>query len=104
MPFGYSNRERRQIAAYYMLSNLSSYEIGERLGISPSRVRNGAFRMGIAHPYRYTRTPTIADVFGLQEEKPRVKQSACGKCRGSMWKKYDQYGMYYACIMCGFHE
>lgn len=100
MAFQISNGERRRIAAYYCLSNLSSGEIGERLGITGGRVRHAAFIMGLPHPYRYSRMPTVAEVFGLKKRQRRW----CDRCRTSMSEYKDVYGTYFSCPICGHHS
>lgn len=100
MGFHISKGERRRIMTYYMLSNLSSAEIGERLGISGGRVRHAAFMMDLHHPYRYSRTPTVAEVFGLKKRKRRW----CERCRTSMTEREDTDGTYFSCPACGNHS
>lgn len=100
MGFDFLNGERRRVAAYYMLSNLSSGEIGQRLGISGGRVRRVAFAMGLPHPYRYSRTPTVAEVFGLKRRQRRW----CNRCWASMNENKDTDGTYFSCPTCGNHS
>ena len=101
MSYQISNGERRRIAFFYCLSNLSSAEIGERLDISAGRVRHAAFVMGLPHPYRFARMPTVSEVFGLKKRERRW----CNRgCRTSMSEYKDIYGTYFSCPVCGNHS